>query len=375
VQLALGLVLVLTTLQAARRSDSFGRYFWRLAGLSYALWSIAQGLATYEDAFQPSASIVWATHLLFTFWFLPLGMALFLDPDYEPKGFDWLLILDFVQVVLFWVTAYLFFFYLSAQSESETEIAHSVWAPYFVCYGMMVVAFLLRSWTAHAPLVRTLFGRIGFFLLFSIMIDALYYYGLGGQWPTGSWLDILWSMLLMIPLVTAARWNRVEAPKPAATPVQARGLVITQLFPLVYPVLVLVVSAGIARQRIILASVAVLVSFACSSARLLITQHRLLRAQGALREQASHDGLTGAWNHMAILDVARRELLRAERDGTDVGIIMADADRFKHINDTHGHAAGDFVLRRITAEISSVLRPYDSLGRYGGEEFLIVVPG
>jgi diguanylate cyclase (GGDEF)-like protein len=77
---------------------------------------------------------------------------------------------------------------------------------------------------------------------------------------------------------------------------------------------------------------------------------------------------------MTILDILRRELLRAEREGTSVGIIMADVDHFKSVNDDFGHASGDMVLRTAASEIAAALRPYDSVGRYGGEEFLVVAP-
>ena len=68
-------------------------------------------------------------------------------------------------------------------------------------------------------------------------------------------------------------------------------------------------------------------------------------------------------------------MLRSERHGEPVGVIMADVDHFKTINDSRGHAAGDLVLRIIASEIAGVVRPYDSVGRYGGEEFLIIAPG
>jgi two-component system cell cycle response regulator len=70
-----------------------------------------------------------------------------------------------------------------------------------------------------------------------------------------------------------------------------------------------------------------------------------------------------------------RELQRSERHGLPVGVIMADVDHFKAINDSRGHAAGDRALEIIASEIGAVVRPYDSVGRYGGEEFLIVAPG
>jgi len=116
-------------------------------------------------------------------------------------------------------------------------------------------------------------------------------------------------------------------------------------------------------------------SFVCSSGRLLLTQQRMLRAKEELRREAAHDSLTGLWNHKSIFEILDRELLRAERDGQPVGLIMADVDHFKAINDSRGHAAGDVVLRIIASSISAVVRPYDSVGRYGGEEFLIVAPG
>jgi len=97
--------------------------------------------------------------------------------------------------------------------------------------------------------------------------------------------------------------------------------------------------------------------------------------QEALRREATHDGLTGAWNRSGIMGILEREMLRAERQQQTLGIIMIDVDHFKSVNDTHGHRGGDTVLQSFVKQVASVLRPYDSLGRFGGEEFLIVAPG
>jgi diguanylate cyclase (GGDEF)-like protein len=137
----------------------------------------------------------------------------------------------------------------------------------------------------------------------------------------------------------------------------------------------LVMAAQIARPRPAFAASVLVASFACSSARLLLTQRRLLAAQSALRREATHDGLTAVWNHTGILGILDRELVRAQRSGTFLGVMMIDVDCFKAINDSYGHAVGDAVLRGLTKEIGEVLRSYDSLGRYGGEEFLVVSPG
>lgn len=109
--------------------------------------------------------------------------------------------------------------------------------------------------------------------------------------------------------------------------------------------------------------------------RIVELQEQLLEAQEALRQQATHDALTGLLNRAAILQVLQRESARSTRDGQPLSILMVDLDHFKQINDDHGHLAGDAVLREAARRMGSCVRLYDSLGRYGGEEFLAVLPG
>lgn len=109
--------------------------------------------------------------------------------------------------------------------------------------------------------------------------------------------------------------------------------------------------------------------------RMLELESGLVEARENLRFKASHDALTSIWNRGAIIELLERELSRARRDGSSVGVLLADIDHFKRINDTRGHLVGDEVLRAVTGRLKGEIRSYDAVGRYGGEEFLILLPG
>ncbi len=109
--------------------------------------------------------------------------------------------------------------------------------------------------------------------------------------------------------------------------------------------------------------------------RILDLQEELIAARDSLRQQATRDAMTGTWNRRGIMEGLERELARAQREERPIGVLMADLDHFKHINDTYGHLAGDAVLRDVAQKMSACARPYDLIGRYGGEEFLIILPG
>jgi diguanylate cyclase (GGDEF)-like protein len=108
-------------------------------------------------------------------------------------------------------------------------------------------------------------------------------------------------------------------------------------------------------------------------ARVLVGR-RILELQRSLRFAATHDFLTRLLNRAEALAGLRRELARSERTGHPVAVIMGDLDHFKQINDSHGHPAGDEVLKNVALRLRSELRPYDLAGRYGGEEFLLILP-
>jgi len=108
----------------------------------------------------------------------------------------------------------------------------------------------------------------------------------------------------------------------------------------------------------------------------IVELHReLLEVKKELFEQSRTDALTGVLNRRALLSLIEAEYSRSTRANKPFSLAMLDIDHFKSVNDTHGHAVGDAVLKEVVNRINEQLRPYDSLGRFGGEEFLIVVPG
>jgi diguanylate cyclase (GGDEF)-like protein len=106
--------------------------------------------------------------------------------------------------------------------------------------------------------------------------------------------------------------------------------------------------------------------------RIIDLQEKLIQTCEQSQFKATHDSLTGIWNRGALLEFLRAQLAMAVRCSRNLALIMVDVDHFKEVNDTYGHAAGDSVLIHLSQVMNSVIRASDWLGRYGGEEFLVI---
>lgn len=106
--------------------------------------------------------------------------------------------------------------------------------------------------------------------------------------------------------------------------------------------------------------------------RIIDLQRKLIQTCELSQFKATHDSLTGLWNRGAILEFLRAQLAMSVRNSNNLGLMMADIDHFKNINDTHGHSVGDSVLMHVAELMNLNLRASDWVGRYGGEEFLII---
>lgn len=109
--------------------------------------------------------------------------------------------------------------------------------------------------------------------------------------------------------------------------------------------------------------------------RMVELQAKLVEARNALAHEAMHDPLTGAANRRAIMEALSSELARTKRQNTGLSIGICDIDHFKKVNDAYGHLVGDKVLCGVVRLLAGSLREYDRVGRWGGEEFLVVAPG
>ena len=107
--------------------------------------------------------------------------------------------------------------------------------------------------------------------------------------------------------------------------------------------------------------------------RILRLEDTLVDAREQMRYKATHDALTLLWNRGAILAHLNSEFHRAQRELAKISLLLCDVDHFKRINDVHGHPVGDLVLQEIAAKLAGAIRPGDAVGRYGGEEFLVIL--
>jgi signal transduction histidine kinase/ActR/RegA family two-component response regulator len=267
--LAEELACVIAAFAAMRRSDAVGRYFWRLISLCFVV-CIAAELATM---LPPFASL---GDLLFQFSSLPFGMALFLEQDHATRKFDSLQWADLVQTLLLWITLYIFF---TPQGMSPT-VYGPLWNRSLFCDGIVAILFLLRGWLTNSPKIRSLFLPVA---IYSFAACGANMWGSMPPIPEpGAWFEIVWGAVLILLVIIAARWQGEQAPVAENTALKSRHIVFQQLFPLLYPAILLASMGRVAQYYPVSAAIIGVASFICFSLRLLVTQSRLRKGQEGL---------------------------------------------------------------------------------------------
>jgi diguanylate cyclase (GGDEF)-like protein len=218
-------------------------------------------------------------------------------------------------------------------------------------HALVVVIVLVVSWLgltpAHAALRVSVNAAVLALITLSITVD-LYRYGRDVARRRHSWL-------LVVPLVAAAagfslRGVRALWRAQSVTPEMITDSTVNLVSAIVYMVIALTFHATL----------------------IGLVFGRLL---ADLRHRSRHDGLTGLLNRRAMEEMLLAQVQRSRRTGEPFAVLMLDLDHFKSINDRHGHAAGDRALKHTAAVLKAELREVDAVGRFGGEEFLVLMPG
>jgi signal transduction histidine kinase/ActR/RegA family two-component response regulator len=215
---------------------------------------------------------------LFQFSTLPLGVTLFLEPDYEVTQFDPLHLADLIQALLLWTTLYVYFM----PQTMTPQMYGPLWSRSMVLDSMLLLTFVLRGLLTNSRTMRSMFLGMSLYCLVSGFGDVF------GSLPSvnpqaGDWFDLVWAWILFVALLVAASWDgkldedeTIGAPKP-------RHRIFEQLFPLLYPALIMAMLGRMAHFYPLGAAGIGMGSFICFSARLLVTQSRLRQGEIALR--------------------------------------------------------------------------------------------
>ncbi|HME12428.1 MAG TPA: ATP-binding protein [Candidatus Acidoferrum sp.] len=289
-QLALSAVAVGAAWQESHHSAGFSRAFWRFQACGFSLWVLAQTLATIYDAvLHRPVSQPWPSDLLFFLWTTPAFLALFLDPYAASQRIPWTRWLDFAQVGILVTSVYTFAFEVPSHWQSRT-ISYEQLA-LLVSFArdiFLVACFTFRALRSHDRQVRSLYGRMAIFLaLYSLAECPYLYLQVYERLRPGTLWDLPFSLALAAAttLIITSPIEAVDQGQRLPDRKKSSQRIALKLVPLVFPMAVLLMSAHIAEQQFAIAVAAVLLSFACSSARIVLTERQQLRSEAALDQK------------------------------------------------------------------------------------------
>ena len=276
-------IAVVVCCQTARRCRGLSRYVWITAAGCCTLFAISLAIGFYSYYHPEVTAAGSLSDYISVFWLAPLSFTLFLEPDFETSRFDPVHILDFIQIVVFWIAIYFFFLFLPTQVP-EMGARHTwlqaTWAGSLVYDASMALLFLMRTLLTGSHSVRKLFARFSGYLALAGVADffANYY-----RVPSGTWYQVVWTLLNIAPILLASTWDDVEEPHVKGARISR--LLGDRLYPVITAFLVLIFSMVIVRDRIGLAIFMVSVSFVCSSLSLVVIQQRELRIADDLQAE------------------------------------------------------------------------------------------
>jgi len=285
-QTAIVLCAAYCALRVALRSAGYLRRLWMLFAVALFMAAAAQGLETYYQNISHLPAVVpWPSDILFILWVTPSVMMLLPRPAGESGEIDWLQVLDFAQVVVVGLTAYLYFFYVSSRWGPEgPKMVLKVLQLQAIRDAALAAGFSIWAARVSVPAMRAFFGRMSFFFVLASASELAYFF----SWrPTGgkaSWTDIVWCVPYLFAVVVAVTWKREDELVPATMPRKPRLAALSHLLPVGIPLLVLIMGRRIATEEFTIAWLAVAASFVVFATRLILTNERQRRIADELLE-------------------------------------------------------------------------------------------
>jgi PAS domain S-box-containing protein len=292
-ELSCALLATVACLAASRRSQYFAEHFWLLFAAGCGIWSLAQLLETYyESILHVPLQQPWPSDVIFFLSMALLAMTLFIDQE---RGFDWKQwprIFDLLQVLILTLAVYLFTFDTpAAWANGWGKLATLAWVPDTARDATLLAAFAIAAlWGANKQ-SRTLYARMAIFFLAYLCGEFPYLYLQSNlKVRTGTLWDLCWS----VPFLLAASLAATSQPLALASPSRAasekafrrRGRWnMVHVASLLFPLIILLMAAGVAEKQLLLAAIFVTLSFACSIARILFSEQQQLDAAKALEER------------------------------------------------------------------------------------------
>lgn len=389
--LAIGAVLSGVKILESERE----RYFWRLLGLSLSAWLAGEMLAfLYLDNVNASAGT--GVDSLYLILYLGLVLALDLQPESAEKRLRIrpLRLLASAGRILF-VGGLFVYFVLLPRTLGVTE--YLTWVPsfsFYVILDLYLVGRLVYSAVhAHTPRWRWIYGLLSIAWAFVLATDSIDFAWIASYLPASlpEFADVCWFMpMILIVVASRIRHSTGDSIQPVDVVddddrIRAIPLLVYSLgFALIHLFLSAVQNnhgllqnarVGLVMLCLIVFGILNLVQNSVIERRSREQGLRRKEAEEHIRSLSLEDPLTRLLNRRAFDAEFSRAVARASRSGLVLGLMFIDLDHFKAVNDTYGHTAGDCVLKEAAARIKAFTREVDTLARYGGDEFIVVLEG
>jgi PAS domain S-box-containing protein len=330
-QTAIVLWAALCSLAVARRSSAYLRQLWMLLAMALFLGAAAQALETYYQCLAHASSLTpWPSDILFILWVTPAAMMLLPRPAKESGAVDWQQVLDFAQIGVVALTAYLYFFYVPSRWEAEgPQMVVKIMRLQMVRDAAIAAGFLIRTMTVPKGSIRAFFSRMAGLFIVAAASELVFLLIPYTSRAGATWTDFAWCTPYLFAAFIAATWDCEEEPPPPEVQSRFRTIIVSQALPILIPLLVIFMGRRIAAEQITIAGIAVTASFILSAARLVLTNEKQRRfAEDLLQTKQA-------------LIRSERMFLTAFRSSPDaVGISAVPGGQFLEVNDSFTRLTG-----------------------------------